>query len=94
VLQVGTEKGNVLQPAALAISPDDVFTVADSTTAYDRIQIFNLTGVYLGGFLQTKDKTRLAIGPLILNGVGSMAFTSLPVSTLGNRSGERPSRAV
>ncbi len=75
VLQVGSEQGNVLQPAALAISADDIFTIADSPTAYDRIQFFSVKGTYLGGFLQTKDATRLVVGPLILNGVGSMAFT-------------------
>jgi hypothetical protein len=75
VLQVGSEQGNVLQPAVLAVGAGDVFTVADSPTAYDRVQFFNLKGTYLGGFLQTKDKTRLVVGPLIVNGVGSMAFT-------------------
>jgi len=75
VLQVGSEQGNVMQPAALAINAEDVFVIADSPTAYDRIQFFSPKGTYLGGFLQTKDATRLVVGPLIVNGVGSMAFT-------------------
>jgi len=76
VLQVGFEKGHLLQPAVLALSADDIFAVADAPAGYERIQFFSLTGSHLGGFhLYTRIAPRLLIGPLILNGVGSMAFT-------------------
>ena len=76
VLEVGFEKGRVLQPAVLALSADDIFAVADAPNGFERIQYFTLRGLFLGGFyLQTRMAPRLVIGPLVLNGVGSMSFT-------------------
>jgi hypothetical protein len=76
VLQVGFEKGRVLQPAVLALSADDIFAVADAPNGRERIQYFTLEGSHLGGFdLQTRLAPRLVIGPLVMNGVGSMSFT-------------------
>jgi hypothetical protein len=76
VLEIGFEKGRVLQPAVLALSADDIFAVADAPSSLERIQYFTLNGLFLGGFyLQTRMAPRLVIGPLVLNGVGSMSFT-------------------
>lgn len=76
VIVVGFEEGKVLQPGVLALSKDDIFAVADAPNGFERIQYFNLGGTLLGGFyLQTRAAPRLAIGPLIMNGVGSMSFT-------------------
>ncbi len=76
VLQVGFEQGRVLQPGVLALSRDDIFAVADAPGGAERIQYFALTGRFLGGFyLQSRIAPRIVIGPLVLNGVGSMAFT-------------------
>ena len=76
VLQVGFEEGRVLQPAAFALSPDDIFAVSDAPSGNERIQYFTLTGTFIGGFyLQTRIAPRLVIGPLVVNGVGSMTFT-------------------
>jgi hypothetical protein len=73
---VGFEAGKVLQPAALAISADDVFAVADAPSGNERIQYFTMQGAWLGGFyLQSRLAPRVVVGPLVLNGVGSMAFT-------------------
>ena len=76
VIVVGFEEGKVLRPGVLALSQDDIFAVADAPGGHERIQYFTLTGSFLGGFyLQSRAAPRLAIGPLILNGVGSMSFT-------------------
>ena len=76
VIAVGFEEGKVLQPGVLALSRDDVLAVADAPNGLERIQLFNADGLHLGGFyLQSRAAPRLAIGPLILNGVGSMSFT-------------------
>jgi hypothetical protein len=76
VIVVGFEEGKVLRPGVLALSRDDIFAVADAPNGFERIQYFSLTGTLLGGFyLQSRAAPRLAIGPLILNGVGSMSFT-------------------
>jgi hypothetical protein len=76
ILQVGYEEGRVLRPGVLALSRDDIFAVADAPGGAERIQYFSLNGSFLGGFnLQSQSAPRLVIGPLVVNGVGSMSFT-------------------
>ncbi len=76
VVQIGTEKGRVLQPAALALSGDDIIAVADAPAGYERIQLFSPSGSAISAFvLDRKIAARLWLGPIILNGIGSMAFT-------------------
>lgn len=76
VVQVGSELGRVLEPGVLALSQDDIFAVADAPAGAERIQDFTTGGVFLGGFdLQSRMAPRIVMGPLVLNGVGSMAFT-------------------
>ena len=76
IVQIGSEKGRVLQPAAMALSPDDIIAVADAPAGYERVQFFAASGTNLGAFvLNQRIAARLALGPIILNGIGSMAFT-------------------
>jgi hypothetical protein len=76
VIVVGFEEGKVLRPGVLALSRDDIFAVADAPSGQERIQYFTMNGTHLGGFyLQSRVAPRLTVGPLILNGVGSMSFT-------------------
>ena len=76
IVEIGFEKGRVLGPGVLALSDDDILAVADAPNRLERIQYFSLAGVHLGGFyLQSKSAPRLAAGVMVLNGVGSMAFT-------------------
>jgi hypothetical protein len=76
VVQIGAEKGRVLQPAALALGGDDIIAVADAPAGYERIQLFSPAGSPMGSFvLESRVAARLVIGPLVLNGIGSMAFT-------------------
>ena len=76
VLQVGFEQGRVLEPGVLALGRADIFAVADAPGGSERIQYFTSAGQLIGGFyLQSRMAPRLVLGPLVLNGVGSMAFT-------------------
>lgn len=76
VLQIGFEQGRLLQPGVMALSKDDVLAVADAPQGRQRIQYFNLAGLFLGGFdLPPRPGPRLMMGPLVLNAAGSMHFT-------------------
>ena len=76
ILEIGSEQGRVLSPAVLDLSQDDIIAVADAPSGQERIQYFSLTGSRLGGFwLAKRVAPRLVVGPLVLNGVGSMHFT-------------------
>jgi hypothetical protein len=77
VVQVGFEEGKVLRPGVLSLSRDDIFAVADAPAGNERIQIFALPdGGHLGAMpLVSRMAPRLTVGPLVLNGVGSLHFT-------------------
>jgi hypothetical protein len=76
ILEIGSEPGRVLSPAVLDLSQDDILAVADAPQGQERIQYFSLTGTRIGGFwLAKRVAARVVIGPLVLNGVGSMHFT-------------------
>jgi len=76
IVEIGFEKGRVLGPGVLSLSTDDILAVADAPNRLERIQYFSLSGTLLGGFyLQSRSMPRLAAGVMVLNGVGSMAFT-------------------
>jgi hypothetical protein len=76
LVQVGSETGRVIQPAAFALSADDVFAVADAPAGFERVQIFTAAGSAMGSFvLNTRAAERLVRGPIILTGVGALVFT-------------------
>lgn len=76
VIEIGGEAGRVLNPAVLSLAPTDFIAVADAPGGADRVQYFGLDGVFVGGFyLDRQNVTRLRLGSLVLNGVGSMQFT-------------------
>ena len=76
VLKVGLEKDSVLQPAVLSLGPGDLFAVSDAQWGLERIQYFNTSGLWIGGFfLKTKVAPRLVIDSIVVNGAGSMQFT-------------------
>lgn len=76
VVQIGLEKGRVLQPAALALGGDDIIAVADAPAGFERIQLFTPAGSTVAAFvLDSKVAARLSLGPIVLSGIGSMAFT-------------------
>jgi hypothetical protein len=81
VIEVGQEKGRVLDPTAFDLDPaDGTFVIADAPGGRQRIQIFTASGSQLGGFtLPGRDVPRLTLGNLVLNGVGSLQFTGRSV---------------
>jgi hypothetical protein len=76
IIEVGTESGKLLQPAALAVGANDLIAIADAPGGLERIQYFTLQGQWIGGFhLSTRVAPRLVLGSLVLNGVGSLQFS-------------------
>ncbi|MGE3342960.1 MAG: hypothetical protein AB7L71_05950 [Vicinamibacterales bacterium] len=76
LVQAGMKEGEALQPAALALAPDGSWAVSDAPFRQERLQVFTVTGAQLRAFLRpTMAAPRLALGPVILNGVGGMQFT-------------------
>jgi hypothetical protein len=76
VVDIGFEEGRVLVPSTLAVAPNGEFAVTDAPNLFERIQFFADTGTPLGAFfLETRVAPRLAIGSLVLSGVGSLQFT-------------------
>jgi len=76
LLQIGLESGRILGPGVLALGPNDLFAIADAPGKAERIQLFSLKGTWSGGFyLETRVAERIVVGPIVLNGVGSMHYT-------------------
>lgn len=76
IVQIGTEKGRLLQPVAFDSSPDGTFVVADTPGGRPRIQFFVQTGSPLGGFtLPGSDRPTLTAGDMVLSGISSVHYT-------------------
>jgi len=76
LLATGPEWGRILKPTALALGAGDIFAVADAPTAYDRVQYFSPSGTLMGQFFPAgAPGARLSVGPVTLNGIGTMQFT-------------------
>ncbi|NUR56329.1 MAG: hypothetical protein HOQ29_17950, partial [Acidobacteria bacterium] len=68
VIEVGQEKGRVLDPTAFDIDPSDgSFVIADAPGGQQRIQIFTSGGSQLGGFtLPGRQVPRVTLGSIVL----------------------------
>jgi hypothetical protein len=77
IIEVGAEAGRVLDPSAFDMAPEDgSFVIADAPLRRQRIQSFTASGGRLGGFtLPSREVTRITLGPIVLNGIGSIQFT-------------------
>jgi hypothetical protein len=77
VVDIGAERGRVLDPTAFDIDPSDgSFVVADAPLRRSRIQVFTADGRRLGGFtLPEREKPRLMLDNMVLNGIGSIQYT-------------------
>jgi hypothetical protein len=76
IVRIGFEDGRILQPSAFDAAPDGTFVVADAPQRKERVQVFNRDGARLSGFELTGGAApRIIIGSLVLNGIGSIAFT-------------------
>lgn len=77
LVQIGGEPGRLLQPTAFDLdAATGTFVVADAPHLVERVQVFDLQGLRLGGFtLPGRTAARVTLGSLVLNGVGSLQFT-------------------
>jgi hypothetical protein len=75
VVSVGGEAGRVLQPVAFAVGRDGTFVVADAPAGQERVQLFTGDGVRMRAFVMRGHvESRLLIGGLVLNGIGSLQY--------------------
>jgi hypothetical protein len=80
LLRAGMEKGAVLQPAALSLTPENTFAVSDAPLGRERVQVFSTTGAFITAFLLPGSAApRLTLDSVILNGSGSLHFTGKTV---------------
>jgi hypothetical protein len=77
VVEIGAEPGRVLDPTAFDLDPSDgSFVVADAPLRQSRIQVFTAEGRRLAGFtLPARDKPRLVLDNMVLNGIGSIQYS-------------------
>lgn len=75
VVTIGGETGRVIEPMAFDLAPDGTFVVSDAPNGRERLQIFDFAGNWLSGFtLPGRAESRVSVGGLTLNGVGTLAF--------------------
>jgi hypothetical protein len=76
IVDIGAEPGRVLDPTAFDLDPGDgSFVVTDAPLRRPRIQLFTAEGTRLAGFtLQEREKPRLMLESMILNGIGSIQY--------------------
>lgn len=82
-VEIGGERGRILQPYGFDLRPDGTFVVADVPRVEDRIQLFDAAGAWQGGFfIPDRPVARVTLGNLVLSGIGSIRFgrSSLLVS--------------
>ena len=76
LIQVGQETGRVIEPRAFDLAPNGTFALADAPRGVERVQIFGPGGNVIGGFtLPGRAEARVAVGSLVLNGVGALQYT-------------------
>jgi hypothetical protein len=75
VVDIGSEKGRVLEPSAFDLGPGGTFVVSDAPNGRERLQIFDFDGTWMSGFtLPGRAQPRIAVGGVALSGVGTLAL--------------------
>jgi len=75
LVQIGAEEGRVIEPSAFDIAINGSFAVADAPNGRERVQIFDAAGIRTGGFiLPGRGSSRVVLGTLSLNGVGTLSY--------------------
>ncbi len=75
VVRIGQEQGLVLQPFGFDLNPAGGFVVGDVPRAQQRVQTFDAAATLRTGFfLPGQPAARIELGPLVLNGVGSVRY--------------------
>jgi hypothetical protein len=80
LVEIGGEVGRLLDPSAFDVAPDGSFAVADAPGGRERVQVFGPAGIRTGGFTRPgRLAGRVALGSLVLSGVGSLIYTGTSV---------------
>lgn len=80
IVSIGPEAGRLLDPTAFDLGTSGVFVVADAPNLVERVQFFNTEGARVGGFaFPGRASPRVAIGAVVLSGIGSLQFTGRSV---------------
>ena len=75
LVQIGAEDGRLIEPSAFDVAINGSFAVADAPNGRERVQTFDAGGVRTGGFLLPgRGASRVVLGTLALNGVGTLTF--------------------
>jgi hypothetical protein len=75
LVQIGAEEGRLIEPSAFDVAANGTFAVADGPNGRERISIFDAAGIWTGGFfLPGRGMSRVVLGSLSLNGVGTLSF--------------------
>lgn len=75
LVQIGAEEGRLIEPSAFDVAANGTFAVADGPNGRERISIFDAAGGWTGGFfLPGRGASRVVLGSLALNGVGTLSF--------------------
>lgn len=76
IVQIGIEPGRILGPLAFDSAPDGTFVIADAPFGAERVQAFYYRGGATGGFtIPGRSRPRVALGDVVLSGVGSLNYT-------------------
>jgi len=80
LVKIGGEEGRLLDPTAFDVAGDGSFAVADAPGGRERVQVFGPAGIRTGGFTRAgRTAARVALGSLVLSGVGSLVYTGTSV---------------
>jgi hypothetical protein len=80
VVQIGAEKGRIIQPTAFDSAPDGTFVVADTPADQQRLQFFLPNGTTIGGFtMPGRGAPQITLGGLYLSGLASLDYTGQTV---------------
>jgi hypothetical protein len=80
LVEIGGEEGRLLDPSAFDLANDGSFAVADAPGGRERVQVFGPAGIRIGGFTRPgRLAGRVAIGSVVLSGVGSLIYTGTSI---------------
>ena len=75
LVQIGAEDGRLIEPSAFDVAFNGSFAVADAPNRRERVHLFDAAGIRTGGFLLPgRGTSRVVLGSLSLNGVGTLSF--------------------
>jgi hypothetical protein len=75
-VDIGPEQGRILDPYGFDSAPNGSFVVADVPKLEDRVQLFDQTGTWKGGFfIPGRPVARIMAGDLVLTGISAIRHT-------------------